>query len=1354
MAVAQTHEPKLNRILACCWFTCLLLASAAAAQQELPDGISLLEDRGLATKLDDARAYLAEERWQEAVNLLQEIADAESSAVISVDDNLFQGAVYAATLLLNTLPAEALVVRQQMLSARGFAELQKAMNPPNLTRLTSIAARYRATDAGDQATQLLQELWRDRGYQELADFHGAAALPSNWQTALPLPAPVDPLTAPVFSSIGALELPRVSLTGLSPGWNFSFSDDFALQNLNHRMAFGYGLGFATNGREVVALELGSGLPRWHFQGPPGWAAISTSLDQTMSGGASPFTLLAPVLADGIVLAVIQEPVPIGRADAYSGIKIRKMMPARRLYAFDALSGEILWRQDVRWMEEQDRQPYELAASPPAVAGGKVYLPIYSASGTVDLSLLCLDLRTGERLWKSFLTSGTMETNLFGNILSELACPPPVADLHRVFVCSHFGTVCALDANNGLAIWTRTYPRTDVKTRQNGSVSPRQHVFRNNPLAYDGQHLVVAPLDSPAAFVLNADDGQLLDLWPAVSNSTYGTMAHLIGLDHYGAWFSGTNIVHQPFSDSGSSRLRFSKAFYEYAGADSSNLYPGVITRNGVLAMSSRGAILLDPDSLQFQGFAVDNQSVPEIPLGPLQAIHGMLLLMTHQGISALVNPSSLIDTLAARNLSARDLRELLWMLETLDFAADFNLGKRLARSAEKMASENEFVAFRDALLFLASRTWLVVGETRQGLEQLSKLLSSSDARLRLAAASLILDVQAEVDPQAPSLGSAILILLEAAPQRVLTRNGGYQPFLASLERAEALAAMSTKDVLEQHDQLVDVLLLENVEDLQVRHAPLQQWARHMLDMLLETPAVQAAHQLAARTTLAQQEVNAASLRAFYDTDAMQDWLRTQLHAHPDDRSQYKKLLRWVYDFGDPHRAWPEIALQLHTAPELPSLPNELRVIDNISLRGSELLHLMEKNGDVYAFLQIQSQNYCQIIRMGRQGAQVVASLDLIPGAESLRSLKRFCYPTATGLSIIYQGRWVHIQPDGTLRERLIGQVLSTTIAPLRIGELVAVLLRDAKQMLRLELIDLETGITVMAQDIEAPAGRPASIVANENWLFLLQDSTRDVQRINLLHKEAPTLFELPFVQNATERFLTSALGEGVAMTTSGPGRAGNHSRGDRKQSSVLIVAPDQAPTTIPLTNLEYGQLPTPTGLGWWSRPSRTLESSLSPITLNWLAPGATQVWRHNFLVTNVQIPQVDARDGTGEISPDGQMLTIQADATDRIELHCIELGATAKPWVTTLDHLPYSALSEPFQPPRRAADGWAVLLRETNSRSQATRLHTFLLHNDGTLRGSYVTMSNARSQYGQEIYLLDHFLVLRNGDLLTLLGTP
>lgn len=1351
MAVTKTHEPELNRLLAFWLPTCLLLAGTVTAQQDLPEGISLLEDRGLATKLEDARAYLAEQRWEEAVGLLQEIADADPSAVIAYGDSLFVGAAHSADTLLAELPAAALTFHRQMLATRGQSELQEAMTPPDLVRLTSIAHRYRNTPAGVSARAALAELWRDRGYQDLADLHGAAPLPAAWQEALPTPDPLDPFSAPVFKSIGAAELPHLDATALQPAWSFSFDHDDSLQNLNHRMAFGHGLGFATNGREVVALELGSGLPRWHFRGPAGWQDTPLEFDQLVSGGASPFTLLAPVLADGVLLAVIQEPIPIGRADSYSRIDIRKMMPARRLYAFDARTGQVLWRQDVRWMKTQDRQPFELAASPPAVAGGKVFLPVYSASGTVDLSLLCLDLRTGERLWKSFLTSGTMETNLFGNILSELACPPPVANLERVFVCSHFGTVCAVDANTGQAIWTRTYRRTDVRTRQNGRVSPRAHYFRNNPLAFDGKHLVVAPLDSLFALAINASDGRLLDLWQAVSDSTYGTMAHLIGMDRYGAWFSGTNIVHQPFSDSGNSRLNYSQAMYDFAGVDSANLHPGVITHDGVLAMSMRGAAILDPDSLAFKQFAIDRQTMPQIPLGPAQAIHGMVMFMTPSGVSALVNPESLLDALASRNLDSATLQELLLMLESANFASDLNLGKRLARTAEKMASEDKFAAFADDLLFLASRTWLVANKTRHGLDQLGRLLSSTNPRLRIAAASLVLDVQSEVDPQSPRIDEAIQILLESAPSRLLTRNGSYQPFLAALERTEALAAMAGSDLLQQHDQLVDVLLLEDVGALQVRNAPLQDWARRLLNLLLEEKEVAAEHQQAALAKLQQQPVSDDFLRAFADTDAMQNWLRTELDINRNQAPIFKRLLRWVHDFGAADRAWPEIAQQLLSLPKPPPLPQELTVLNTTRLRDVWLLHVMEKDGAAYAFLQAKEQNQCHILRIDSEHAQIIHTLEFIPGLDSLSSVQKFCHATESGLAIIYQGRWIHIRPDGTRTERVLGADFNATSPPMRIGEVAAVLLRGAHQMLRVELVDLETGVSVLGHDFDARADRFSTLVANERWMFLLQDKSRVVRRIDLLHQAPAVTMELPFVPTYSEVLTTRAFGNGIAMPTSKPSGGG---RSSRDRGSIVVVTPKQALATLPLNNVEFGSLLSKNGIGWYSRPARSLQSSAGPLSLNWLAPGETHPWSHTFAVADVRVAQINTRRRPGSLIRDEKIIALHAGTNGKAEVHCVELGAPAELWVQPLEGLSFGELSDPFATPLRAADGWAMLLRENDYRRQATRLHTILLNEDGTIRSSFVTLSNSRSRYGQEIYLLNNLLVLRNGELLTLLGKP
>ena len=1348
MAVTKTHEPELKRFFAYWLPACLLLATVGRAQQELPEGISLLEDRGLATKLDDARAYLAEERWEEAVGLLQEVADAEKSAVVSYGGGLFVGAVHNANQLIAALPEQAQVFRNQMLADRGMAELQEASSPPDLPRLTRIAHRYQGTPSGIQAAALLSELWRDRGYQDLAKSFGAAPLPPILSAALPPPLPHHAISAPVFSSIGAAELPRLDSEGIQAAWSFAFDNADALQDLGHRMAFGHGLGFATNGREVVALDLGNGLPRWHYQGPLGWTDLGGNQDDAFSGGASPYTMYSPVLADGILLVVIQEPTAIGRVDNYSRIDIRKMMPARRLYAFDALSGEILWRQEVPWMNEMKGQPHELAASPPAIAGGKVYLPIYSAAGTVDLSLLCLDLHTGERLWKSFLTSGTMETNLFGNILSELACPPPVADLERVIVCSHFGTICAVDANHGQSLWTRTYRRTEVRTRQNGTVSSRKHYFRNTPMAYDGKTLVVAPIDSFFALAINAADGGLLELWEARADSVYGVMAHLIGMDRNGAWFSGTNIVHQPFQSSGSSRLRFSPALYEFANSDSSNLHPGVITHSGVLAMSSRGAAILDPDNLRAQSFAIDRKTMPETPLGPAQAIHGIIMIMTREGVHALVNPESLLNALASKNLDSATMQELLLVLESADFD-DIALGKRLARTAESLAKDERFAKLADDLKLLSGRTWLRVNETRKGLKQLGELLECPNPRLRIAAASLLLDVQSVADPESPRLGQAIMVLLNEAPQKVLTGMGNYEPFIAALERSEALVAMASRDKTLQHAELVDILLLENAGTLQVRDTPIQDWARRLLDMLLKEPEIEGLHQLAALDLLARRPVTDASLRAFGTTQAMQDWLREQLDKHKGLNATYKQMLSWVYRFGSKDRAWPEFAEQFRAEPALPELPTALMALNGIGMDSAWLLHLMESEGAVFAFMQARDSNLCHIVRIDEKSSTLVSSLRIFPGDDELSKMVSYCHPTRKGIAILNEGRWVHIGTDGSYRQRVLDYPNFDITKPLRIGEVAALLLRGPNQKLRLEVIDLETGVSVITQDIDAAADRYSPMVANDRWLYVLQDSVREVHRIDL-HQQVPiTKIKLPFVPYWPDLQQARAFGDGVAMPTNRSNSNNNSTRGD---NTITVVRPGQPALRLGLSDLEFGRLNTRDGIGWWTRPLRNLQSQMGPLTLNWLEPGTTRPWQHTFPVTNVRIPQLISRSANSARPRDRQLLAIQPGARDTAELHCLELGSGAERWVVTLEGLPFSGLSEPFVAPQRGSNGWAVLLRESNQRRAGTRLHTYLIDDSGTLVDHYVTPSLSSSRYAQELYLLNGLVVLRNDDLLTLLG--
>ncbi|MDA0667834.1 MAG: PQQ-binding-like beta-propeller repeat protein [Planctomycetota bacterium] len=1318
-----------------------VFGAQVVAQEDLPEGISLPENRILATKISDAQAYLADERWEAAVGLLQEVADADPSALIADQDFLYIGAVQRAQSLLSKLPAAAIPIRESLIAARAELELEEAMRPPDVHLLELIAQRYSGSMVGDRANVLLQELWYDRGYPQLALAQGAAPLSPEWQAQLPPRPPFDALAPPVFQNLSDPALPRLRPMELDPAWRFSFDDDAPTADLGHRMAFGNGLGFATNGREVVALELGSGQPRWHFHGPPGWSHIGSNDRNEITDGSSPLTLLAPVLADGIVLAVIQEPVGIGRSDSYSRIPIRKKLPARRLYAFDAVNGDILWKQEVTWMDPENRNPIELAAGPPAVSGGRVYLPVYTAAGTIDLSLLAFDLHTGKRLWKRFLVSGTMETNLFGNVLSELAVPPPVADLERVYVCTHFGAICAVDAATGNAIWTRTYTRTTVRTRQNGQIGSRARYFHNNPPAYDGKRLVVAPTDSMFAMTLDAEDGRRLSRWVAeANNNLYGTLSNLIGMDEKYAWFSGTHVARLPLEENVTQRPQTSPPLYEFVSLNASNLNAGALTHKSVLAMSSNGVVELDPDALSIRAGALTWEELEGRFIGPAQVTHGLVLLMTSKGIIAFASPGALLDTLVAHDLTPELLRELLPLLEAVRYEEDPGLGHRIARTASDLAKRDLFAAQAEELHFLAGRTLLLVGETRKGLSELGDLLDSANNRLRLNAASLILDAQPEIDVTAKRLQLALDIVKFENPDRVLTRGNHMEPRSAALLRAEALRALDGRDAEAQRAALVSVLLLEDAGSLQVGNLSLHVWARALLDTLIQDPGMGAAHQKAALSRLEVAPPNLAFLRAYANTKAAQDWMQIQLQDTQLDQVDRMELMAWSYRFGAKDRSWPSIPAMLQHQEALPPLPTNLTPLVSVKLDGALPLHSISVDGAAYVFLQ--DDNQCQILRLAAEGSRLLHTVDFLPGSSSLPNLEKYRFGTKTGIAVLYKDRWIHIDYRGLRQERLLNMPLISTSTPSQIGSFVAVLLSAPGRQAVVSVLDLETGVPYLQQALSATADRYLHIVTNQDYLHVLQDRSSTVYRVNLLREEEVVTFELPFAPRWDELQAVASFGDGIAIPTTRTS----------PQGAILIESPNRPSRSISLQGLDFSTFRVKEGIGWWTRPQRGLGADLGPLTLNWLRPSDRRTWTHRFLDPAVRVPQFLTRLRHPDVLDGTEFLALQPAARDQAEVQCLEMGELETKWTSLLTEIPFSHLVEPTPRPQRGDDGWVLLLREGGSRRAATSLSLLLFNEQGLLQDSYTTPSTARSLSSQYITLMPGMVLLRNGDLITLLG--
>jgi outer membrane protein assembly factor BamB len=351
-----------------------------------------------------------------------------------------------------------------------------------------------------------------------------------------------------LADLNDARLPLVESRGLRPMWRFDFRDPLiGKQSRGHRITFGDGVGYVTNGVEVVALRLGDGRVLWSFEGPAGWNEILHGEFEELSASENEDMLTIPVLADGVLLVVLREAYGIGRTDRFerrrgwTDIDVRRALPARRLYAFDAETGEMLWRTEPQWLDQQDGEPRGLVSAPPAAADGRVFLPVYDAVGTIDLSLQALDLYTGEPLWRTFVVSGQQETNLFGNILREMASQPPVARDGKVWFSTNLGAITCLEAATGRTEWTRRYARARVRTYQNGLESVRDETFANGAVGLGEDRLVVAPADSEQAFVMNRRTGALEATWH-FRDARYESLRSLVGITETGAWFHGQAMV--------------------------------------------------------------------------------------------------------------------------------------------------------------------------------------------------------------------------------------------------------------------------------------------------------------------------------------------------------------------------------------------------------------------------------------------------------------------------------------------------------------------------------------------------------------------------------------------------------------------------------------------------------------------------------------------------------------------------------------------------------------------------------------------------------------------------------------------
>jgi outer membrane protein assembly factor BamB len=696
------------------------MALACCTDQQQGDstleGVSVPLRQDLSAELSDALSYLEQQRWHEAIPILQRLVSSPASAVHKHQKDLYLGVASFAAEQLRNLPPAASEWYRNNYQERAAAIVLQHQRPLNIEALERATLQYAGLAAEDTAQQILNAAYLDRNYYDLYQ---------------------DTLDE---------RRPYVALDDLQFAWSYKFGDVLPLRHYTHRLAFGNGLVYATNGHDVVALDAVTGSQRWKFDNLA-WINIDDKLNAELHAAQSQFTSLQPVISDGVLLVNIHQAKAVGRSDKYRRIDIRHMTPLRRLHAFDAHSGALLWRQVI---EADDAETSSITIGAPLVSSGRVFVPVYDAGGNVDISLMCFDLHSGKQLFKTFLASGSMETNLFGNLLTEVATPAPVSDGEHVWLLSQFGTLSCVAARTGVVEWTRTYPRTKVVVHQDGRLSQRINHFANNDLFLKNGVIVVAPLDSKSLFAVNGSSGALIKSYPAQDRDD-NRMRFILDYDGKNIVTSGSYLQKIDFASG--DKLYTSIQLYRYNGYNSENLLSSQLSTTHAWMPYANGVAAAALNDINDISSIINWDASPELASSPIQLNDGAVMFLTPSGIICHRSEKSYTLSVAQPDTTRRDLNYYLQVGDN-----DLSIVKAVKRKMRSQLTEDYFdVIDRDLANLIVARCELLLGN-RNSARSLLRRLSICDDRdvawqalVLLAESTAITNSQLMNDPLRPAL---------------------------------------------------------------------------------------------------------------------------------------------------------------------------------------------------------------------------------------------------------------------------------------------------------------------------------------------------------------------------------------------------------------------------------------------------------------------------------------------------------------------------------------------------------------------------------------------------------------------------
>lgn len=312
--------------------------------------------------------------------------------------------------------------------------------------------------------------------------------------------------------------PTIDERRIEKQWEFEFTEDspFRTRRLRNNVRANVipsvhrGIVLANDGMRAYGIDLFDGEPLWRSDVTQGMDALDYL--RRVREGVNHEDLMAGAAANGIYVAPLLVDLD-QHAQNYRQYQILVPIPFRRLHAFDAATGRLLWSH---WTNEARPDgfalPFEhraMVAAPPVIEGERIYCPMYILEARLKYYVACFDLRTGDRLWVRYVMTGQKEMNMFGNVTEAFAGSPLLVRDQKVFAVTNLGAIAALDPIDGSMLWLTTYsqlplPKPEVRAQI------RRQVWLNQPPALTRGTLLATPLDSDSLVAIDAANGRILE----------------------------------------------------------------------------------------------------------------------------------------------------------------------------------------------------------------------------------------------------------------------------------------------------------------------------------------------------------------------------------------------------------------------------------------------------------------------------------------------------------------------------------------------------------------------------------------------------------------------------------------------------------------------------------------------------------------------------------------------------------------------------------------------------------------------------------------------------------------------------